>query len=366
MRTNKLSEVAFILLLYPLVSSAFAMPPVQVPVAVEKVNLAPFNIKIDGTDDKKDGPKGPTKVGCGGDCGAGKGFQRPYLTPPTAAEKTVQEKLSQAEKEELDAANEYLWKLEKNDKPLAGSSLIIDWATDKLKDVVLGPAGELMDALEPEPIGISEFDKAKSKEDMRKLREHLEYEEKELQKQKQENALLYEKNSEILFPAPRAITSGRDPASAESQTRFENSIINRAKLKSEDFAVVAGHILRRSKIDAPIRMTIESSNMTSKILKSQAPANICVPTTNAETKACVVFGAQKGIPCFCNGPLGWTTPIQGVTTRRATGHYCRNGGAVQNIYESLPLGATCSIPVNVSINPGFPLYESLPGEIRKQ
>lgn len=350
-------------------SAAVAAPPSKVATGGEDPALNMPEITIEGTYSRepKSSPS-PKKVGCGGDCreAARDPKAKPVLT--STAEKNIADILKVAEKEFADAAKEYVWNLEQDEEPLGGDSLIVKWAVDKLKGLLVpAPVGHLMDALEPTPAGLSDFDRVKSKEAMQRLREHFEFEEKTLKEQKDANQKAYEENTKMLFPEVPEELINRGPASAGDlarRARFEKSILALARLKSSDMAIVADHIIRRSKLDAPIRLTLKSNEMATSALQIVAPANMCWINAN---QGCVLYGVKKNAPCFCPrfvNQFSWVA-VKGQALRRETAQYCGSGSARENMYEAIPVGVSCRIPVDLTVNPYFPYFEYIEGRIVK-
>lgn len=347
-------------------SMAIAAPPPKVATGGESAVLNMPEITIFGTLPGE--PKTPsTKVGCGGDCRDAviDKKTKPVLT--TTVEKNIYDVLKAAEKEFTDAAKEYAWNLEKDEEPLGGDSLIVKLAIDKLKGLLLGPVGELIDALEPTPIGLSDFDRAKSKEAIQGLRLHLENEEKSLREQRDANQKAYEENMKFLFPEISEEQINRGPASAGGlarQTRIEKSILALAKLKSDDMAIIADHVIRRSKPDAPIRLTNASIEKAKKAFQVVTPANMCWVDAN---QGCVLYGVKKGATCFCPhfvNQFSWVA-VKGQALRKDKGQYCRSGSVRENMYEALPVGVSCRIPVDLAIDPNFPHFEYIVGKIAR-
>lgn len=346
--------------------NVYAIPPSRGP-AVERGDTSPEKIvmpvmNIEVPYHVKSGAN--TKTGCGGDCRDGV-HVNPGTVPSTkpVLDKIVEEK-QKADKELVDAARE--WYLEDGEKPLEDpSSIVIEWLIDKMKDKLLGPIGEVIDAMKPTDIGLEDFDKIKNKEQLKRLRAKLELEEKELKKQKEANEKAYEENTKLLFPIiPDETTINREPASTK-QIQVENAIKAIAKLRSEDLFVIADHVIRRSKIDAPIRLPIETANDIAKVLRGMTASNACAVSSKS---SCVLFGVPQGKKCYCPEFKfdGSFITVTGIAIRKPVGRYCRTEHVSEDLHGMYPIGVSCRIPVDLTIDPRFPQFSFIMGRISKE
>ncbi len=335
-------------------SNLVAARPVKVDRggATQEITLPEFTIEFN-LPGKGEAGKGPTKVGCGGDCNDGASKKTSTATLPvltSAAEVSVADILKVAQKEVDEAARDYVWNLEQDSKPLETDIEMVDKAWKKLSKFIPNLQRNLKDALNPGDIGLTDFDKANGKKAMQALREHLEYNEKELKRQKEADQEAYENNTMYLFPEVTEQPAIRGPASvddAKKQARFEQSILSLARLKSSDFEIVVDHLIRRSKIDAPIRLTVKESERSVKVLDLFVEANMC--SINRE-QGCVLYGIPKGARCYCpkyTSEVHWM-PVAGYAGKRPTSRYCRTGTNQTELFQELPIGVTCRIPVDLT------------------
>ncbi|WP_157016076.1 hypothetical protein [Pseudomonas batumici] len=308
---------------------------------------------------------GPRKNLCG-DCRDGvynPKQTKPSLPNPSAAPTKSQQQIEIEAKQAFDdAAVLYVRKIRQDEEPLENESMVVKWLEDKLKDKLLptGPWGTVLDSLEPTVGGVSEFDKAKDKEEMKRLRTEIEAEERQLRRDREQNAKLYEENMRYLEPKLPPEEIARGVAALPELNKMQDALVARARLRSEDYGYVVQQLLSRTRFDADIRMPAETYKKVSSEIWRTTPSNVCtVPTT--PTVTCVLNGFRKGQPCTCPN-----VPVVGTTSRYPTGSICRHDDVSVDLRQLFPARAQCGIPVDVSVNPGFPRWEYLRGVISER
>lgn len=348
-------------------SLAFAAPPATVSKGSDgmgKIDFSHDPIVIEGYYHEK----GPHKVSCG-DCKDGvynvKKAPAPLPNPSTPPPKSHEQLELEAKQAFEDAAILYVRKVRQDEEPLENESMVIKWLLDKGKDKVLpiGPWGSVLDSLEPATGGVSEFDQAKDKSEMKRLRGELEAEERQLRRDREQNAKLYEENMRHLEPKLPAAEIARGIAALPELNRMQDALVARAKLRSEDYGFVVQQLLSRTRFDADIRMPIETFKKVSSEIWRTTPSNVCVASTVPAT-TCMLNGFRKGHTCVCPNPMGLQYQMAwGTATRFPLGSICRSDKVSIDLRRLFPARVQCGIPVNVSVNPGMPAWEFLSGEI---
>ena len=308
-------------------------------------------------------PKGKKLNSCEGDCRTEGSNPKTNttLTPDTQAKSHQQLEL-EAKQAFEDAALLYARKLRFDEEPLENESMVVKWLLDKFKSKTIptGPWGTVLDSLEPAVTGVSEFDQAKDKTEMKRLREELEAEERQLKREQEQNIKVYEENMRLLEPklSPEEISRGL--ASLPELNRMQEALVARARLRSEDYGYVVEQLLKRTRFDAEIPMPTSTYKRVSREIWRITPSNVCATPAGA----CVLNGFPKGNACFCPNPMGIQyAPVWGNTTRFPLGSICRNGNVSTDLRQLYPVQVQCGIPVNVSPNPSMPFWEYLPGKI---
>lgn len=352
-------------------SVAHAAPPYKVTKGESGDTLIVMDeITIEGV--ISTGTGGGSKVNCG-DCKDGVYTPKKSAPPPSPSASSPPPKSKEQLAAELkqaadEAAVLYVRKIRLDDEPLENESMVVKWLLDKLKNSVIpiGPWGTVLDALEPTAVGVSEFDTVKDRDEMKRLRIELEAEESKLKREKEENAKLYEENMQRLKPEIPAEDLARGLASLPELNKFQDALVARARLRSDDFGYVVQQLLTRTRFDADMRMSQATYTRVAETIWKQTPSNVCiVPTT--PRKFCVLRGVRKGMNCVCpNTPPGAYASGPGQASTFPQGSICRRGKLSADLRQLFPVGAQCGMPVNVSLNPSFAMWEYLPGVISER
>ncbi|WP_432780646.1 hypothetical protein QZH44_29760 (plasmid) [Pseudomonas corrugata] len=313
----------------------------------------------------------PGKGLCG-DCRDGvyipKNTPSPLPNPNATPAKSQQELELDAKQAFDDAAVLYVRKIRLDEEPLENESMVVKWLIDRLKNKVLptGPWGTVLDSLEPTVGDISEFDKIKDKDEMKRLRSELDAEERQLRRDREQNAKLYEENMKHLEPKLAPEDRSRALASLPELNKMQEALVARAQLRSEDYGYVVQQVLTRTRFDADIRMPAATYKKVAEALWRTTPSNVCVVPTIPST-SCVLYGIRKDQPCTCpNIPNGSFAFTSGKTSRAPLGSVCRSNELSADFRQLFPVGVQCSLPVNVSPNPNFPRWEYLLGVIKER
>lgn len=351
------------------VAATLVAPEVFANPNVELIELPVIDIQ----GEIKKGQVGGKTDRCGGDCrnegSNSKTNTNTTLTPATQAKSQQQLELEAKQQLELEAKQAfedeallYARKLRLDEKPLENESMIIKWLLGKAKGKVIpiGPWGTVLDSLEPAVTGVSEFDQAKDKTEMKRLREEIEAEERQLKREREQNIKLYEENMRLLEPklSPEEISRGL--ASLPELNRMQEALVARARLRSEDYGYVVEQLLKRTRFDAEIPMPTSTYKRVSREIWRITPSNVCATAAGP----CVLNGFPKGQTCSCPNPMGIQyAPVWGKTSRFPLGSICRNGNVSTDLQQLYPAQVQCGIPVNTSLNPGMPFWEYLPGKV---
>jgi len=261
----------------------------------------------------------------------------------------------------------YEFELEHRARPLETSSVIIEKAADKLTDLLPSPLNELVDmilSVEDDPgLGISDFDRARSKEEMNRMRFKLENEERRLRERKEKEAEAFEANFKTLFADPiESPHLNRGPASNDSQAVLEKVIRERAQKVSDDLYIITDQILRRTKADAPIPLTRKSIPALQNVLKRAAIVNHC---EISKGRSCMINGQGVGRPCFCDyqNRIGLWTRSNGTSKYSPLGNACKWNHAVTDLTQQLPIGFPCEFPMNLAFTPGYFNWHMVQGKV---
>lgn len=349
---------------------------------------APIDVEIEGGGGGDSGGGGNIKSGsdphenkknpkCGeGSCVVEKPTKA-QTSPAKTPEQIAQEQKLEADKEFDESVKNFVYEkeLEKGDAPLEDARVILDKLEDLLKDrvkdlVPVPPIVHILKALKPDVVGTSPFDKVKSKEEMKLLRGQLDYEKKTQEEDRRTNEAAYQENlkrfkldghgDEPKAPVIRAPASR--PYGPEGE-KVMASIQKLSILKGDDFSAITEHVISRGYKGADIPI---SENLQRKIVKALSQvtiANVC----QIKGRACYVNGAALGDSCYCPQPTSKTTfiKINGYATRVGYGNYCRNGDTSSQLNGYAPIGTICHIPVDLSVQYGYPHVENILGKVSK-
>jgi hypothetical protein len=261
-----------------------------------------------------------------------------------------------------DAAVLYVRRLRLDEEPLENESMVLDWLLDKAKNKLLptGPWGTVLDSLKPTAVGVSDFDQAKDKAEMKRLRDELDAEERQLRRQREQNAKLYEENMRHLEPKLPPTEISRAVAALPELNRMQDALVARARLRSDDYGYVVQQLLSRTRFDADIRMPTATYTRVSREIWRTTPSNVCASPAGS----CVLTGFRKGHICFCPNAMGMQyAPVWGKATRFPMGTICRSNNFSIDLRQRFPAQVPCGIPVNVGINPDVPVWEYVTGKV---
>lgn len=313
----------------------------------------------------------PGRVLCG-DCRDGVYNPKKTIAPlpnPNAVPVKSQQQLEFEAKQAFDdAAVLFVRKIRTDEEPLENESMVVKWLTDKLKNKVIptGPWGTVLDSVDPTVGGVSEFDKVKDKDEMRQLRIELEAEERQLRRDREQDAKLYDENMKRLEPKLAPEDLARAVASLPELNKMQDALVARANIRSEDYGYVVRQLLSRTRFDADIRMPAATYKKVAKEIWRITPSNVCVVPTTPST-VCVLYGIRKDQPCTCpNIVNGSFASAPGKTTRAPQASICRRDKFAVDLRQLFPVGAQCGLPVDVSVNPNFPRWEYLRGTIKEK
>jgi hypothetical protein len=275
-------------------------------------------------------------------------------------------------------------KLKDLDKPIETSNGIIKWFIGELIGRFSESAKDVWDAMSADDPEMSVFDEKNIHKDgqLLVLREALDQEKKEmlaaikakqdaLDKEKDANQKAYEENSKKLLldgktpePMPAEDPVIRGPASVTLSPAMQSAVASikaLAAIKGDNFSAIADHVFTRGIKDSDMPISPKLAKEINKALAPFTPANACAIGNGA----CVLHEGAKGDSCYCPKMVSATmfVRVNGMAVKRSFGEFCRRGDASIKMPMEFPIGVSCTIPVDVTMNPAYPQYENILGRV---